>query len=69
VLAHGGSISGEHNDGIVRTPYVEKMFGPEMTKLFAEVKALFDPLGIFNPGKKVATPTSGALAQLDVPKQ
>lgn len=53
VLSFGGSISGEHNDGLVRTPYVEKMFGPEMYRLFEEVKRLFDPLGIFNPGKKV----------------
>jgi FAD/FMN-containing dehydrogenase len=49
----GGSISVDHNDGIIRTPYLEQFFGPDMYTLFAEVKRLFDPLNIFNPGKKV----------------
>lgn len=53
VLAFGGSISVDHNDGIIRTPYLSQMFGPEMVELFAKVKNLFDPLNIFNPGKKV----------------
>ncbi len=53
VLQFGGSISVDHNDGIIRTPYLEKQFGPEMVQLFREVKQIFDPLGIFNPGKKV----------------
>jgi FAD/FMN-containing dehydrogenase len=48
-----GSITGEHNDGIVRTPYLGKMFDPEMLTLFKQVKEIFDPLNIFNPGKKV----------------
>ena len=53
VLAYGGSISVDHNDGIVRTPYLEKQFGAEMVALFEEIKDLFDPKGLFNPGKKV----------------
>jgi len=53
VLKYGGSTTGEHNDGIIRTPYIAKMFGPEMEKLFEETKKIFDPLNIFNPGKKV----------------
>ncbi len=53
VMAFGGSISVDHNDGIIRTPYLEQFFGPEMYTLMAEVKHLFDPLTIFNPGKKV----------------
>ncbi len=53
VIAFGGSISVDHNDGIIRTPYLEQFFGPEMYTLFARVKELFDPLNIFNPGKKV----------------
>lgn len=53
VMAFGGSISVDHNDGLIRTPYLERFFGPEMYTLFAQVKELFDPLGIFNPGKKV----------------
>jgi FAD/FMN-containing dehydrogenase len=53
VISYGGSISVDHNDGIVRTPYLEKQFGPEMIKLFAEIKHIFDPNNIFNAGKKV----------------
>jgi FAD/FMN-containing dehydrogenase len=53
VLKYGGSTTGEHNDGIIRTPYLKQMFGPEMHALFVETKRIFDPLNIFNPGKKV----------------
>lgn len=53
VLEFGGSISVDHNDGIIRTPYLEKQFGPGMVQLFTQVKSLFDPYNIFNPGKKV----------------
>lgn len=53
VIAYGGSISGEHNDGLVRTPYLTQQFGPEMVGLFEEVKDIFDPNNLFNPGKKV----------------
>lgn len=53
VLSYGGSTTAEHNDGIIRTPFLEDMFGIEMTSLFAEVKKIFDPENIFNPGKKV----------------
>ncbi|MBL8158477.1 FAD-binding oxidoreductase [bacterium] len=53
VLKYGGSTTGEHNDGIIRTPYLKQMFGPEMYALFGETKRIFDPLNIFNPGKKV----------------
>lgn len=53
VLEFGGSISVDHNDGIIRTPYLERQFGPEMVQLFKEVKDIFDPHGIFNPGKKI----------------
>jgi FAD/FMN-containing dehydrogenase len=53
VIAMDGSISVDHNDGIIRTPYLPQFFGEEMYTLFAKVKELFDPLGIFNPGKKV----------------
>ncbi len=53
VLKYGGSTTGEHNDGIIRTPYVKDMFGPEMYALFEKTKQIFDPQNIFNPGKKV----------------
>ncbi len=53
VLSLGGSITAEHNDGIIRTPFLLDQFGPEMIALFQKVKNIFDPLNIFNPGKKV----------------
>ncbi len=67
VVSYQGSITGEHNDGLVRTPYVAKMFGPEMEQLFEETKRIFDPLNIFNPGKKVGSTVAEAAAHLDLP--
>ena len=68
VLSYHGSITGEHNDGLVRTPYVEKMFGKEMYALFLELKSIFDPQNIFNPGKKIGTNFSDMLSKIDLPK-
>lgn len=48
-----GNICGEHNDGIIRTPHLHKMFTKKMLEIFKETEALFDPDDIFNPGKKV----------------
>ncbi len=53
VIKHGGTTTGEHNDGIIRTPYLTQLFGEEMVRLFRETKHIFDPAAIFNPGKKV----------------
>lgn len=53
VLEYGGSITGEHNDGIIRTPFLEQQYGKDVYALFEEVKKVFDPKNIFNPGKKV----------------
>ncbi len=66
VLSYHGSITGEHNDGMIRTPYVEKMFGPDMTELFRDIKHMFDPLNIFNPGKKVGTTWEESMKHLDL---
>lgn len=52
-LSFGGSITAEHNDGIVRTPFLPQMFGEDMMVLFKRVKDIFDPLNVFNPGKKI----------------
>ena len=52
-LSLGGSITAEHNDGIVRTPFLPQMFGEEMMLVFKEIKNIFDPNNIFNPGKKI----------------
>ena len=49
----GGSITGEHNDGIIRTPFVKMQYGDEVYSLFEKTKKIWDPRGIFNPGKKV----------------
>ena len=56
VLEYGGSLSGEHGDGIVRGVWTEKMFGSTLYDAFREVKRTFDPKGIMNPGKIVDTP-------------
>jgi FAD/FMN-containing dehydrogenase len=48
-----GNICGEHNDGIIRTPFLDKVFSKKMLDLFKEAEAIFDPDDIFNPGKKV----------------
>ncbi len=53
VLAHGGSLSGEHGDGQARSELLPKMFGPELIEAFREFKAIWDPDGKMNPGKVV----------------
>jgi len=53
VAKFNGSITGEHNDGLIRTPYLNKMYSREVLDLFAQTKRIFDPQNIFNPGKKV----------------
>jgi FAD/FMN-containing dehydrogenase len=53
VFQYKGSITAEHNDGLIRTPYLEEMYGPKIEELFVETKKIFDPQNIFNPGKKV----------------
>ena len=64
VFAYGGSMSAEHNDGLIRSHYLPQMFGKNMYKLFEEVKHLFDPKNIFNPGKKVNSDWKYALAHI-----
>ncbi|MDC1072242.1 FAD-binding and (Fe-S)-binding domain-containing protein [Gammaproteobacteria bacterium] len=53
VREYKGSHSGEHGDGLVRSEFHEAMFGKKMIAAFAEVKNLFDPNGLLNPGKIV----------------
>jgi FAD/FMN-containing dehydrogenase/Fe-S oxidoreductase len=53
VVAYGGSLSGEHGDGQTRGELLPRMFGPEVVRLFEQVKALFDPADLMNPGKVV----------------
>lgn len=54
----GGVMSGEHGDGRVRGPLLERFYGPELMSAFAQVKAAFDPKGLLNPGNIVGAPTS-----------
>ncbi len=56
VLEYGGSLSGEHGDGLARSEWNEKMFGPRLYRAFQRVKAAFDPDLLLNPGKIVAAP-------------
>lgn len=52
VLHYKGSLSGEHNDGLIRGPWLEEQFGKEVLGFFREAKEIFDPENIFNPHKK-----------------
>lgn len=52
VLKYHGSISGEHNDGLIRGPFLEQMYGKRIFGLFKRVKEIFDPKDMFNPHKK-----------------
>ena len=52
VIKYGGSVSGEHNDGMVRGPWLKDMYGDEVLGYMKEIKAIYDPQNIFNPHKK-----------------
>jgi FAD/FMN-containing dehydrogenase len=54
----GGTLTGEHGDGLMRAGFLERLFGPELMEVFREVKRIWDPREILNPGKKV--PAKGA---------
>ena len=52
VLDYKGSLSGEHNDGMIRGPWLQAMYGETVFKQFEKIKEIFDPSNIFNPHKK-----------------
>ena len=52
VLKYGGTMAGEHNDGMVRGPWLPAIFGDAVYQIFKEVKEIYDPHYIFNPHKK-----------------
>ncbi|MDB5734060.1 MAG: hypothetical protein JWN16_697 [Alphaproteobacteria bacterium] len=56
VRQYKGSHSGEHGDGLVRSEFHEEMFGPRLVSAFEDVKDVFDPKGVMNPGKIVRAP-------------
>jgi Fe-S oxidoreductase len=53
VQQFGGTISGEHGDGLARSWLIERLFGPKLLQAFRDVKAAFDPTNLMNPGKIV----------------
>lgn len=55
-MAHGGTTTGEHGEGLARSYYNEELFGPRLHQAFREVKGLFDPENRLNPGKIVDAP-------------
>ncbi len=56
VLEFGGALSGEHGDGLVRSPFMRKVYGPALYEAFETIKRAFDPANLFNPGKIVDAP-------------
>ncbi|MSR33820.1 MAG: FAD-binding oxidoreductase [Phycisphaerales bacterium] len=55
VAKYGGALSGEHGDGRLRTPLLERVLGKELCELFRQVKNIFDPHGLMNPGNLIST--------------
>jgi FAD/FMN-containing dehydrogenase len=55
VASLGGTLSGEHGDGRLRAPFLDRIFGAEVVSLFRDVKSAFDPRGILNPGVKLGS--------------
>lgn len=53
VISMGGTTAGEHNDGRLRAPFLPQLYGEDVYKLFQQVKHIFDPTGIMNPGVKI----------------
>ena len=66
VLEFSGSITAEHNDGLIRSPYLPMMYGDQVCGLFAHTKRIFDPDNIFNPGKKVGASREFALKHIAI---
>ncbi len=60
----GGVMSGEHGDGRVRSPFLERYFGPELMTAFREIKAIFDPHNLLNPGNIVEPRPIETMTQL-----
>ncbi|MCL4392815.1 FAD-binding oxidoreductase, partial [Patescibacteria group bacterium] len=55
VLEYKGLFSAEHNDGLIRSPYLKMEYGDQIYDIFDRIKNIFDPDNIFNPYKKIGT--------------
>ncbi len=64
MLEYKGSLSGEHNDGMIRGPWLETMYGSQTFGYFKQVKEIFDPQNIFNPHKKTNAKWDYSMAHL-----
>ncbi len=64
VFKYNGTTTGEHNDGLIRSPYLKQMYGEKVFKLFEETKKIFDPQNIFNPGKKIGSSLEYTLSHI-----
>lgn len=64
VMSLGGSTSAEHNDGILRGPYLKELFGAKVYQLFEQIKNLFDPLNFLNPGVKIGVTKQDAMVKM-----
>ncbi len=60
----GGTLSGEHGDGRLRAPFLERIWGPRLTACFEKTKAALDPAGILNPGVIIPRPGQDPLEGL-----
>lgn len=57
VCEYGGILAGEHGDGVVRGEFIPRFYGEQIYAAFRQVKSLFDPRGLMNPGKLIDTPS------------
>lgn len=64
-ISLGGTLSGEHGDGFIRTPFLERLYGPELYGIFKRVKDIFDPRAILNPGKIIGPQNTSILHDID----
>ena len=65
IIQYKGSITAEHNDGLIRSPYLQKMYGEQVFDIFTHIKNIFDPQNIFNPRKKIGSSMEYALEHID----
>ncbi|HUC86829.1 MAG TPA: FAD-binding oxidoreductase [Candidatus Saccharimonadales bacterium] len=64
VLSYGGVLSGEHNDGMIRGPWLQRSYGDKVYQLFRDTKDIFDPDEIFNPHKKATADWDWSMAHV-----